>query len=197
MAIAPPRAERERSGQVDRIRHVIREEFDALHPAVLLGSAVARLLPKYVGNRLRAAILRRAGWSIGRYSTLGGVPTFAGSGSIQRRLSIGERTWVNVGCFFELHDEIRIGDGVAIGHDVLFLTSSHQIGPHDWRAGKRTTGPITVHSGVWIGARSVILPGVTLGAGSVVAAGSIVNRDIDPDTLVGGVPAKVVKRLPS
>jgi maltose O-acetyltransferase len=124
------------------------------------------------------------------------VPTFCGQGPIQRRLSIGERTWVNVGCFFELQDEIQIGDGVSIGHDVMFLTSSHQIGRHGWRAGAATTAPISVGSGVWIGARSVILPGVTLGAGSVVAAGSIVNKDVGADTLVAGVPAKMVRSLP-
>jgi maltose O-acetyltransferase len=79
----------------------------------------------------------------------------------------------------------------------MFLTLSHQIGGRDYRAGATTTRTITVESGVWIGARSVILPGVTLGAGSVVAAGSIVNKDVDADTLVAGVPARVVRTLPS
>lgn len=189
--------ERDGRGQAERLRRVIREELDSIHPVALLGNGVGRLLPKYAGNRLRAAILRRAGWNIGRHSTLGGVPTFCGRGPIQRRLNIGERTWVNIGCFFELHDDISIGDGVAIGHDVMFLTSSHRIGGREWRAGERTTGPITVESGVWIGARSVILPGVTIGAGSVVGAGSIVNNDVKADTLVAGVPARMVRNLPS
>ena len=182
--------------RVDSVRRVVREELDSLHPRALLGSGIARLIPKYAGNRLRATILRRSGWCIGRQSTLGGVPTFCGRGPIQRRLRIGVRTWVNVGCFFELHDQIDIGDRVAIGHDVLFLTLSHPIGEHEYRAGAATPAPILVESGAWIGARSVILPGVTIGAGSVVAAGAVVTKDVAADTLVAGVPANVVRALP-
>ena len=197
MAIGRPEAERDGRSLAKRLRDVVGQEVDSIHPVALLGSGVGRLIPTNAGNRVRAAILRRAGWNIGRHSALAAVPTFCGAGPIQRRLRIGERTYINIGCFLELQDEIIIGDGVAIGHDVMFLTSSHAIGRGDRRAGATTTAPITVESGVWIGARTVILPGVTLGAGSVVAAGSIVNNDVDADTLVGGVPAKVVRSLPS
>jgi acetyltransferase-like isoleucine patch superfamily enzyme len=56
-------------------------------------------------------------------------------------------------------------------------------------------GPIRIEDGVWIGSRVTVLPGVTIGAGAVIAAGAVVNRDVPPDTLVGGVPARVLRHL--
>lgn len=113
------------------------------------------------------------------------------------RLTIGPDTFVNVGCFIELNDRVEIGRAVSIGHEVMFLTSTHKLGGSSRRAAGQTFGPITVGDGAWIGARSTILPGVTIGAGAVVAAGSVVNKDVAPNALVSGVPAEVtVKRLP-
>jgi maltose O-acetyltransferase len=178
-----------------RIPTVLREELCSLQPVAMVGNLLCRLIPEHTGNRLRAAILRGVGWQIGAHTTIGGVPTCYGRGAIRRRLSIGEMTWINVGCTFELQDEVRVGDRVAIGHDVLILTSTHEIGPSAWRGGPMSSAPVTVESGSWIGARCVILPGVTIGAGAVVAAGSVVTKDVEPDTLVGGVPAKPLKRL--
>jgi len=197
MAIGRPEAERDGRSLAMRLRDVVGQEVDSIHPVALLGSGGRAADPDERGQPNSCRDSSPGRLEHRRHSALAAVPTFCGAGPIQRRLRIGERTYVNIGCFLELQDEIIIGDGVAIGHDVMFLTSSHAIGRGDRRAGATTTAPITVESGVWIGARTVILPGVTLGAGSVVAAGSIVNNDVDADTLVGGVPAKVVRSLPS
>ncbi|MCX6501594.1 MAG: DapH/DapD/GlmU-related protein [Microbacterium sp.] len=63
------------------------------------------------------------------------------------------------------------------------------------RAGKSTFGEISIGEGVWVGSGAIILPGITIGDGAVVAAGAVVTRDVDPHTLVGGVPARVLRNL--
>ncbi len=183
---------------IGRVRRVIGEEFASFHPLVFVSGVIAGLLPKYVGNRLRVTILKTAGWKIGEGTLFADVPRFGGSGPIRSRLTVGSESWINVGCFFELNDTITIGDRVGLAHEVMCLTSTHKLGPEARRAGPLTTAPIRIESGAWIGARSIILPGVTIGKGAVVAGGSVVSKDVPANTLVAGAPAEVVvKRLPS
>lgn len=180
-----------------RMRRAAAVELEELHPAVFVANAVAGLLPNYVANRLRTQILRLAGWRIGKATFFAGVPRFNGVGPIRSRLSIGASGWINVGCTFELNDTITIGDRVAIGHEVMVLTSTHKIGKGERRAGEKVTGPVAIGDGVWLGARCVILPGVTVGAGAVVSTGAVVTKDVPPNSVVAGAPAAVVvKRLP-
>ncbi|MEE1084340.1 MAG: DapH/DapD/GlmU-related protein [Paludibacteraceae bacterium] len=79
--------------------------------------------------------------------------------------------------------------------DVCFICPSHVIGDETKRAGRGTYGNIIIGDGTWIGARSTILSGVSVGKGCIIAAGSIVNKDVPDNTMVGGVPAKIIKRL--
>jgi maltose O-acetyltransferase len=84
-----------------------------------------------------------------------------------------------------LEDHVTIGAHVSVGHDVLFLTKTHA------RAGGRPAGasccaPVVVGDGAWIGARATLLPGVTIGAGSVVAASTVVEQDVPDNTLLTG-----------
>ncbi|MEP7190805.1 MAG: DapH/DapD/GlmU-related protein, partial [Roseiflexaceae bacterium] len=81
------------------------------------------------------------------------------------------------------------------GHHVVVLTGSHEVGPPSQRAAALYTKTVTIGDGAWLGARCTILPGVTIGAGAIVAAGAVVNRDVPPNTLVAGIPAHVVKSL--
>ena len=181
-----------------RVRRVVSEELEPFHPRVFVSGLVAGLLPRYVATRLRVAILKTGGWQIGPRTLLADVPRFSGNGPITQRLTIGADSWINVGCFFELNDTISIGDRVGLAHEVMCLTSTHKLGSAERRAGALTTAPIRIESGAWIGARSILLPGVTVGEGAVVAAGSVVSKDVAPNTLVAGAPAEVVvKRLPS
>ena len=178
-------------------RRAVSVEFEELHPVVFLSGALARLLPRYVANRLRTRILRLAGWRIGADTYFAGVPRFSGVGQIRARLTIGKQGWINVDCTFELNDTITIGDCVAIGHEVMILTSTHKIGTVVRRAGPKFTSPVSIGNGVWLGARCVILPGVTVGDGAVVSTGAVVTKDVPPNSVVAGAPATVVvKRLP-
>ncbi len=77
----------------------------------------------------------------------------------------------------------------------MVLTRSHEIGPPAHRAFTPHARPINIGSGVWLGSRTTILPGITIGAGAVVAAGSVVCHDVPRNTMVAGVPARFVKQL--
>jgi maltose O-acetyltransferase len=90
---------------------------------------------------------------------------------------------------------IVIGADCDIGPSVEFITGSHVIGASSRRAGIGTVKPIVINDGCWIGAGSRILGGVTIGSGAVVAAGSVVIRDVPENVLVAGVPAVVKKEL--
>jgi maltose O-acetyltransferase len=174
---------------------VLREEVGSLHPRFILINLITSLIPHYVGTRLRRRILKLAGINIGRGAIIMGTPRMHGFGDIRRRLHIGDHVVINVDCFFDLSAPIKIGNHVALGHEVMIMTSSHQIG-NDWhRAGLLYTAPVTIEGGAWIGSRSIILPGVTVGEGSVVGAGAVVTKDVPPHTLVGGVPAKVIRAI--
>jgi maltose O-acetyltransferase len=78
----------------------------------------------------------------------------------------------------------------------MFCTSTHEIGSRERRGGKSISIPIKVGNGCWIGARSMILPGVTIGDGCIIAAGSVVTKDCEPNGLYAGTPAKRIKDLP-
>jgi maltose O-acetyltransferase len=172
---------------------VAAEELASFHPAIAVRTLPARAVPRFAVSRLRTPLLRAAGWQIGPHTLVFAVPCFYGGGPIQSRLTVGESVIINAGCTFDLNAAITIGDRVAVGHEVLILTSSHEVGPSTWRAGSVFTAPVHIADGAWVGARSVILPGVTIGRGAIVAAGSVVTKDVPEDALAGGVPA-VVRR---
>lgn len=88
-------------------------------------------------------------------------------------------------------DKIKIGTKVAISREAFICTASHDITKPN-RPLK--TAPVTICDGVWIGARAIVLPGVTIGEGAIVAAGAVVAKDVEPWTVVGGNPAVVIKR---
>lgn len=141
-----------------------------------------------VPNKLRCAIYRFCGlYNINTNSILPG--TFF----MWKSISIGSNSFVNRRCFFDV--TTNIGDNCDIGFEVMFCSSTHEIGSFVRRAGTPVGKPITVENGCWIGARSIILPGVTIGQGCIIAAGSVVTKDCEPNGLYGGVPARRIKEL--
>jgi len=179
-----------------RLRRVIREEFAGLHPKLMLARMLLGLLPIDMGGRIRTLVLKLAGFKIGHGTIMAGTPTVTGGKDIYRNLTLGRGCWINVGCVFELGAVIKVGDNVAIGHDVMMLTSTHEIGSSYRRASILHALPIIIDSGAWLGSRCIILPGVSIGAGAIVAAGAVVHKDVLPNTIVGGVPARVIRFLP-
>lgn len=112
-----------------------------------------------------------------------------------RRVRIGAGAYVNTGVFFDGQAPITIGPRVHLGMQAMILTGGHAIGSPGQRAAGLEPAPVVVGEGAWIGARAVLMPGVTVGPGAVVAAGAVVTEDVAPNTVCGGVPARVLREL--
>lgn len=106
---------------------------------------------------------------------------------------IGDRVFLNRDVY--IRAQVTIGDGVSIGPYTRLITDSHHVGDADHRAGAGKTEPIVIGDGVWIGAGVTVLGGVTVGDGAVIAAGAVVTRNVAPNTVVGGIPAKFLRNL--
>ena len=110
-----------------------------------------------------------------------------------KNITIGKNVFINSGCHFQDQGGIEIGDGCLIGHNVVLATINHDLYPENNRINHYA--PIKLGKSVWVGSNSTILPGVTVGDWAVVAAGAVVTRDVPPLTIVGGVPAKVIRTI--
>ena len=106
---------------------------------------------------------------------------------------VGKGVFINAGCRFQDQGGIYIGDRALIGHNAVIATLNHDMDP----AKRANLMPAPVHIGAdaWLGSNVTVLPGVTIGDGAVVAAGAVVTKDVEPNTVVGGVPARVIKQL--
>ena len=120
------------------------------------------------------------------------IPPFYTTGG--DRIRLGERVFINQNCTMYDLGGIEIGDDVMIGPNVSLITSGHPLEPSRRRDGV-TAAPIVIGRNVWIAAGVTVIGGVTIGDNSVVAAGSVVTRDIPPDCLAGGNPARVIRAI--
>ena len=110
-----------------------------------------------------------------------------------KNIHIGKNVFVNMGCKFQDQGGIFIGDGVLIGHNVVLATLNHE---EDQERRQHTyPAPIVIGRNVWIGANATVTPGVTIGDNAIVAAGAVVTKDVPPDMVVVGVPAKVIRPI--
>ena len=110
-----------------------------------------------------------------------------------KNISVGEGVFINACCHFQDHGGVTLGDGCQIGHNVVFATLNHELQPE--RRGVTRPAPIVLGKKVWVGSNATILQGVTIGDNAVVAAGAVVTKDVPANTIVGGVPARVIKRI--
>lgn len=104
-----------------------------------------------------------------------------------------ENVFLNTSCHFQDQGGITIGDGTQIGHNVVLATLNHNENPA--QRSETIPAPIVIGRNVWIGANATITPGVTVGDGAIVAAGAVVTKDVPPDTIAGGVPARVIRAV--
>jgi acetyltransferase-like isoleucine patch superfamily enzyme len=110
-----------------------------------------------------------------------------------KHTSIGKNVFINYGCSFLDLGGITIEDDVLIGPQVKLVTENHPVDPSN----RKSLDLKSIHIGknVWLGAGAIILPGVTVGENSIVAAGAVVTKDVPSNTIVGGVPAKHIKNI--
>ncbi len=160
----------------------------------LIFLTLANNLPRIgVSDKLRYIFLRWAGIKISGRCNLWGPFTIRPLGGA-KNIEIGEGTFINSDVRFGVpKDKVSIGRNVQIGPRVMFETVNHGLvyEPNKGRGG--WTQPISIEDEVWIGAGVIITQGVTVGRGAVIAAGAVVNKDVAPNTIVGGVPAKFIR----
>jgi acetyltransferase-like isoleucine patch superfamily enzyme len=120
------------------------------------------------------------------------IPPFYTTGGVD--ISVGRNVFVNQNCTFYDLGGLDIADDVMIGPNVSIITSGHPIEPSQRRAFV-VAKPIVINKNVWIGACATSIGGITVGENSVVAAGSVVTRDVPPNALVGGNPARVIRSI--
>jgi maltose O-acetyltransferase len=180
---------------LSRVIAVLHGDVSGIRPRLLLVQAAVSVVPRITFGWLRPMLYRTVGLRIGTRTRIYGKIDIEGAGGIQENVTIGEGCLLTTPLYLNASAEIRIGNRVTIGHHAMIITDGHEMDDPECRGGTRFSRPVIVEDGVWIGARATILPGVTLGRGSVVAAGAVVARDVPPNTLVGGIPARPIRDL--
>jgi len=136
-------------------------------------------------HHFRRFFYRVAGIKIGKGSTIHMGARFYDP----RNISIGEDSIIGEGVVLDGRDKLIIGDHVDIASEVMIYNSEHDVNDPNFLA---KNAPVTIEDYVFIGPRAIILPGVRIGKGAVVAAGAIVTKDAPPFSIVGGIPAKII-----
>ncbi|WP_294578483.1 sugar O-acetyltransferase [uncultured Thomasclavelia sp.] len=112
-----------------------------------------------------------------------------------KNIVLGKNVFININCYFMDGGKITIGDNVFIGPSCGFYTANHALDFFSRNQGYEKALPITIGDNCWFGANVTVLPGVTIGNGCVIGAGSVVSHDIPDNSLIAGVPAKVIKTI--
>lgn len=110
-----------------------------------------------------------------------------------KNIHIGENVFINTGCTMQDQGGVYIGDVALIGHHAMIATLNHDFDPS--KRGSLYPAPVHIGKRVWLGANVTVLPGVTIGDGAIIAAGAVVTKDVQANTIVAGVPAKIVKEI--
>ncbi len=110
-----------------------------------------------------------------------------------KNIHFGKNNFVNSGCCFQDQGGIYFGDNVLVGHQVVFATLNHMEAPE--KRGSMIPKAIHIGNNVWIGSHATILGGVTIGENCIIAAGAVVTKDVPANTVVAGVPAKVLREI--
>ena len=155
---------------------------------------VLRLLLKLpLGIKLRTLVCKwlgtncLSGGKISRHTLIGDHPN----------LYLHNNAEINVGCFLLAKEKIEIGENSTLAYGVMILTSANPNGPHNKlsKLYPKMSAPVIIGKDVWVGANATILPGVSIGEFSIIAAGSVVTKDVPSGVLVAGNPAIIKKKL--
>lgn len=110
-----------------------------------------------------------------------------------KNITLGKNVFINACCCFQDQGGISIGDDALIGHRVVLATINHGLLPDERQCNH--PAPIAIGRNVWIGSGSIVLPGISIGENAVVGAGAVVTKDVEPGTVVAGVPARFIKTV--
>lgn len=138
---------------------------------------------------IKRKLLNSVGYQVGNGTKVVGPIECTGE------LIIGSNCWIGKNFLVNGNGTVIIGDNCDIAPEVTFQTGGHEIGAPDRRAGKGIVAKQIVGNGVWIGGRVTIIGNVKIGNSSVIAGCACVVRDVEPNSVVGGVPARIIRRL--
>lgn len=110
-----------------------------------------------------------------------------------KNITVGKNVFINACCHFQDQGGITLGDNCLVGHNVVFATLNHGFAPEERQS--MLPAPIVVGRNVWIGSNSTILQGVTIGDNSIIAAGSVVTKDVPANAIVAGIPARFIRSI--
>jgi maltose O-acetyltransferase len=170
-----------------------------VHLRFTLANLISGLLPDFGSGVLRGRLYRLAGLDIAPHVFIMGNLNLVGgpAGGFYDKLHVGRGTVIGNHVTINVDAEVRMGTNVSLSPFVRIYTGTHQLGPgSNRRISKVVAKPVLIEDGCWIGLGAMLLPGVTLGHGSVVAAGAVVTEAVPADSYVEGNPAKVLRQLP-
>jgi len=175
----------------------IKGQFIRVHVHILNTIQKTILGDDFISIILRNQLLRLMGVKVGK-----NVKILGGSDILGRHMTICDGVCINRGCYLDLTGHLYIADNVGIGHGTTFITAKHEMGPSENRAGHIVKGLISggsirLEKGSWVAANVTVLSDVTIGEGAVVVTGSMVTKDVEPNVMVSGSPARRVKSLES
>jgi len=168
---------------------LVHEETSGIHPQLMALQVALSFLPKHQAQSARAQLFGVAGFRVGAGTRIASTPKINGNRQLFSNLIVGANCVIEADCVLDLEERITIGDRVTLGPGVMILTSTHELDIREHRAGPVVRAPVTIGDGAWLGPRCLILSGVSVGAGAIVDAGSVVNKDVPAQTRVGGIPA--------
>ncbi len=174
---------------------VAREEAGRFFLRIRILNVLLFFMPQFTFGRVRTSLYRLIGVKIGRRTLVHGKIELHAESKPWSRLTIGDDCQITGPLYVDSAALVTIGNHVAVGHHAMLITTSHDSTYEHQRCGDAFARPIIIEDGSWIGARATVLPGVQVGAGSIVGAGAVVTRDVPANTLVGGCPARVIRSL--
>ena len=179
----------------ERLRNAWTVEFSNLRWRLLFSRLAIRMLPEGRAVGLRTALIRAIGLHIGPGTRFLGIPKLQSNvpGSLRLRLRTGADCTIGAGVILEFGEALTMGDRVILGDRAVILTTTHQLGPKERRAGTVVRNPVVIGNDVEIGAAAIILPGTTIGDAARVLPNSVVNGNVAPGVTVSGVPARPLR----
>jgi maltose O-acetyltransferase len=141
--------------------------------------------------RLRGACVRPFLGSCGKNLRLGRNVTFYNPSQVM----VGRDVYIAYGCWFMAGETLRVGDEVIFGPYCVVVSSDHSRHGRSYRYGSMRAAPTRIGDGCWLAAHVTVTSGVTIGSGSLVAAGAVVVGDVPADAMVGGVPARIIREF--
>jgi maltose O-acetyltransferase len=172
--------------------------LQSVHLKYRLANFLCGILPDDASGPIRTWCYRRIGLDVAHGAfIMSNLRLVSGVEGFYSKLHVGPGVVTGSRITINLDAPVTIGKNVSLGPDVIIYTGTHPLGPGSQRRlSDIIAKPVTIEDGSWVGLAAIILPGITIGHGSVIAAGAVVTQDVPPDSYVEGNPAQVVRKLP-